>query len=115
LALLHAYKHQSIYNDKAVIAISLPTDQVEIFDFSFITQISLGGMLKGNPSAQNEEHAACSPISYIDNKLCLLYFSMAQQTSLLPFHKVRCWTTHILKLGFEHEFNVVPNQGMDSR
>jgi hypothetical protein len=74
LALLHAYKHQSIYNEKAVIAISPPTDQVKIFDFSFITQISLGGMLKGYPSAQNEELAAYSPISYIDTNYAFYIF-----------------------------------------
>ncbi|WP_158531188.1 alpha/beta hydrolase [Algoriphagus chordae] len=111
LALLHAYKHQSIGDISAVIAFFPPTDLAALYDFSVFTELGLSGMLEGTPSERPEAYAASSPITFVDKQSVPTVFFHGTQDQVVPISQSELLEAALIKVGVDHEFTRVPNQG----
>lgn len=111
LALLHAYKHQSIGDVKAVIAFFPPTDLAELYDFSFITMTGLGGMLGGAPTDQPEAYAASSPITFVTSQSVPTIFFHGTSDPVVPISQSEILAKALESVGVNYKFTSVPNEG----
>ncbi|SFB51095.1 Acetyl esterase/lipase [Algoriphagus aquimarinus] len=111
LALLHAYKHPTVGNVRAVIAFFPPTNLAELYDFSFFTQTGLSGMLGGNPKDKPEAFAASSPITFINSKSVPTIFFHGTSDIIVPISQSQLLKKALIDAGVKYEFTEVPNQG----
>ncbi|MEB2773689.1 alpha/beta hydrolase [Algoriphagus sp. D3-2-R+10] len=111
LALLHAYKHQSIGDIKAVIAFFPPTDLAELYDFSFITMTGLGGMLGGSPSDQPEAYVASSPITFVTSQSVPTVFFHGTSDPVVPISQSEILSEALESAGVHYKFTRVEDEG----
>ncbi|MEP0713920.1 alpha/beta hydrolase [Algoriphagus sp.] len=111
LALLHAYKHASIGNIKAVVAFFSPTDLAELYDFNFLTVAGLRGLLGGNPSENPTAYAESSPITFVDEQAVPTIFFHGTVDQVVPISQSELLAIALSEAGVPHEFIKVPNQG----
>ncbi|SFU10835.1 Acetyl esterase/lipase [Algoriphagus locisalis] len=111
LALLHAYKHESVGDIKAVVAFFPPTDLAALYDFSFLTVTGLGGLLGGDPVERAEAYADSSPITFIDSQSVPTLFFHGSEDTVVPISQSLLLESVLIEAGVVHKFTTVPNQG----
>ncbi|RAI84778.1 alpha/beta hydrolase [Algoriphagus yeomjeoni] len=111
LALLHAYKHESVGNVTAVVAFFPPTDLAELYDYSFLTITGLGGLLGSSPMENPTAYANSSPITFIDGESVPTIFFHGTADNVVPFSQSEILEEKLSKAGVKHEFTKVLNQG----
>ncbi|MEB2784500.1 alpha/beta hydrolase [Algoriphagus persicinus] len=111
LALLHAYKHQSIGDVKAVIALFPPTDLAALYSFSEFTQMGLSGMLGGTPQENQDGYAINSPITYIKHTSPPTILFHGSIDSVVPMSQSELLASALTENQVMHEFVQIPNQG----
>jgi acetyl esterase/lipase len=111
LALLHAYKHQSIGNPKAIVAFFPPTDLASLYSFNEFTKLGLRGMLGGTPEENPDGYAINSPITYIKPSSPPTIFFHGSIDSVVPISQSELLASVLAKERVAHEFVTIPNQG----
>lgn len=111
LALLHAYKHQSTGNPKAVIVFFPPTDLAALHNFSEFTKQGLTGMLGGTPQENPDAYAINSPITYIKPISPPTILFHGSTDSVVPLSQSELLGSALNSAGVDYELVKIEAQG----
>lgn len=111
LALLHAYKHQDIGNVQAVIAFFPPVDLAAFYDFNYITQAGLSGLLGGTPAEQPRVYSASSPVTFINENSIPTVFFHGTTDPVVPISQSEIMKKELESFSVPFLYKSIPGQG----
>lgn len=111
LALLHSYKHQDIGNIQAVIAFFPPTDLAPLYEFNFLTQAGLTGLIGGTPTEQPRIYSASSPVTFVNENTVPTVFFHGTTDTVVPISQSEILKKELETFSVPFLYKSIPNQG----
>jgi len=111
LALLHAYKHNTVGNIKSLIALFPPTELSELFEFNVLTQLGLTQLLGGTPETVPGNYSDSSPISFIGPQSIPTIFFHGTEDTVVPISQSEILKDELESANVDHEFVIIEGQG----